>query len=444
MITLATSCGFTDLNPSDMVSPNDIYGSVDAVEQALIGVYAKNSWEVIIGASATLSDDVIKGGQNGGAHDESYQWTYTAVSGDHASIWAVNYGVISEANLLLDNVSGMKVGDSDTKRLNNCLGAAIFLRAYAHFDLLRFFADFNNPEALGVPYSKKPVYLETLPRNTVGECYDFLIEDLNEAISLLAEDVASDPGFVSKDAAKALLARVYLYKKDYAKAYETAKDVLARHPLASIADYPAIWVDESKKEIIYSHNCSTGDESIGTVFWWADNSSLFEPSKEILNIFDDNDIRKSSFFERGVDRDNTIINRVRKYAGNTVNVGLVDEKMMRSSEMQLIMIESKMNDDAATASKLLNDLRSKRISGWTTQNYSSEQLKEELILERRRELCYEGHRFFDMRRWNKPITKTLLGKTLGLDDIHRLMPIPVGEMQGNPVIADQQNPGYGD
>ena len=107
------------------------------------------------------------------------------------------------------------------------------------------------------------------------------------------------------------------------------------------------------------------------------------------------------------------------------------------------MAEAKAYTDLAEGNKLLNRLRAARIEGWEDKECATkEALLDEILLERRRELCYEGHRFFDMRRFNLPIYKPMIDKTLDVNDHHRIQPIPLSEMQGNPVIAKQQNSGY--
>lgn len=96
----------------------------------------------------------------------------------------------------------------------------------------------------------------------------------------------------------------------------------------------------------------------------------------------------------------------------------------------------------AEANALLNDFRAKRIENWTNVDYSQTEILDQILLERRRELCYEGHRFFDMRRLGKDISKPIIGKTLEQGNHRWLMPIPLAELQANPVIANQQNDGY--
>ena len=441
----ATSCNFTDLTPTDKVGESEIFSSVSTLEQTINGAYSKLSLRTTVGVSAVLSDDVIKGGQNGGAGDDSFQWTYTENSGDHGSLWPTFYSTIHTCNTILVGAEGIQPANAEEEKIkNNCLGTVFFMRAYSHFELLRFFADFDKKESYGVPYSKKPILLEQLGRNSVAECFDALKEDLETAESLLTQDAPEKPEYVSKAAARALMARVLLYERNYEKAYQVASEVLAQNPIAEMEEYASIWSDKTNADVIFKLKKLPGDEKMGDTFFWSDNSSLFEASKEIQNDFADNDVRKACFFAEGVDRDNVKVDRVIKYKGSDDNIGLVDMKILRSSEMLLIMAEAKAQlGDLATANKCLNQLRAERIEDWETTDYDSkDELLKEILLERRRELCYEGHRFFDMRRFSLPIHKPSINKTLEVNDFHRLMPIPLAEMQGNHVIEQQQNPGY--
>lgn len=441
---LATACNYTDLNPTDQVDDGPVFSSASALEQVVNGAYAKISMAQILRVSSILSDDVRKGGQNGGASDDTFQWTYTASTGDHNDLWSKEYVVINLVNRILagaDNVPTENEAEKISK--NNSIGTAKFLRAFNALELLLFFSDIDKGDSYGIPYTMQPVVLETPGRNTVNECFDYMIKDLEEAMPLLRQTSADDPVYASQTAAKALLARIYLYKKDYAKAYQYAAEVLQEKPLAEMEKYADIWSDTSHEEIIWKLKRLVGDETIGTIYWSADNSSAFEPSDALIASYEANDIRLSTFIGDGVDREGVKVKRVNKYKGTAANVGLADAKILRSSEMLLIMAEAKAQTNLAEACDLLNTLRARRIEGWENKAYATvREFTEQLLLERRRELCFEGHRFFDMRRYRQPITKETIKKTLEVGNHRWIMPIPLAEMQGNPVIAQQQNPGY--
>lgn len=441
----AISCDFTDLEATDKIGLPEVFSSVSTLEQTIYGAYSLQSLKTTVGVSAVLSDDVIKGGQNGGAGDDSFQWTYTENSGDHTNLWMKFYSNIHACNTSIKEAEDIEPANAEEAKIkDNCLGSVLFMRAYSYFDLLRFFADFEKKEGYGIPYSKQPIILEQLSRNTVAECFAALEEDLEKAEQLLSETTPAQPEYLCKTAAKALLARVMLYARNYDKAYRLASEVLAVKPIATMAEYPTIWKNQADYDVIFKLKKLPGEEKLGDIFFWNDNSSLFEASKEIQKDFTDKDIRKDCFFAKGPDRDNVLVDRVIKYQGSKENIGLVDQILLRSSEMLLIMAECKaQTGDLTTASKHLNELRAQRIEDWVSTDYTSkDEALKEILLERRRELCYEGHRFFDMRRFNLPINKPILNKTLEVGDFHRLMPIPLSEMQGNHVIEKQQNPGY--
>lgn len=444
MALMAVSCDYTDLQPTDQIGDEMIFSSVSALEQTVTGAYAQMSAKQIIRVTAVLSDDVIKGGQNGGAGDDTYQWTYTASTGEHADIWSKECNVINQVNRILKGAESVEATtDEEVASKNNSIATAKFLRAYNSLELLLFFSDIEKEDSYGIPYVKEPVVLETPGRNTVGECFDYMIQDLTDARPLLRQVAPDDPVYVSQTAVDALLARIYLYKKDYGKAYQYADAVLQQKSFATMGEYTDIWSDKSNADIIWKLKRAVGEETIGTIFCGADNSSSFEAAPELINSYLADDIRLNLFIADGVDRDGVAVKKVNKYKGTEANVGLADGKMLRSSEMQLIKAEAIAYTDLDKANVLLNDLRRERISGWVDQNYGTlDEFMEELLLERRRELCYEGHRFFDMRRFNLPIYKPMIDKTLDVNDHHRIQPIPLSEMQGNPVIAKQQNSGY--
>lgn len=441
---MTTSCNYTDLNPTDQVDDGPVFSSASALEQVVNGAYAKISVTQLLRVSSILSDDVRKGGQNGGASDDTFQWTYTASTGDHNDLWSKEYVVINLVNRILagaDNVPTQNEAEIASK--NNSIGTAKFLRAFNALELLLFFSDIDKGDSYGIPYTLQPIVLETPGRNTVNECFDYMIKDLEEAMPLLQQTTPDNPVYASQTAAKALLARIYLYKKEYAKAYQYAAEVLKDKPLAGMEKYADIWSDTSNEEIIWKLKRLVGEETIGTIYWSADNSSSFEPSDALIASYEANDIRLHTFIGDGVDREGVQVKRVNKYKGTAANVGLADGKMLRSSEMVLIMAEAKAQTNLAEASELLNTLRARRIEGWEPETYTSQaEFTKQLLLERRRELCFEGHRFFDMRRYAQPITKETIKKTLEVGNHRWIMPVPLAEMQGNPVIAQQQNPGY--
>ena len=266
MALMAVSCDYTDLQPTDQIGDEMIFSSVSALEQTVTGAYAQMSAKQIIRVTAVLSDDVIKGGQNGGAGDDTYQWTYTASTGEHADIWSKECNVINQVNRILKGAESVEATtDEEVASKNNSIATAKFLRAYNSLELLLFFSDIEKEDSYGIPYVKEPVVLETPGRNTVGECFDYMIQDLTDARPLLRQVAPDDPVYVSQTAVDALLARIYLYKKDYGKAYQYADAVLQQKSFATMDEYTDIWSDKSNADIIWKLKRLVGEETIGTL-----------------------------------------------------------------------------------------------------------------------------------------------------------------------------------
>lgn len=448
-LALGSSCSnFTDLDPIDSVGNNEVFSSIDGVEDAVIGAYSNLSLRSTLSIACYISDDVIQGGQAGGMGDDNYKWTYVAAAGDQKTEWQKNYSIINMANRIIQDGPAVETINSEEKeRLDNCLGTAYFLRAYAHFDLLRFFSDFETESSLGVPYVLKPHLLDQPARETVETCYNNILADLTSAETLLTEEY--DPAYASIAAMHALHARVNLYRGNYEVAASSAEEALRIVPLASMEDYASIWSDDSSEGVIFKLPKASGEEVIGGLFYGGDNSDIFGPSSSFRDSFDEtNDIRYQQWVEIGPDREgnDTYINR--KYRGTDENVGLNDQKLLRSAEMELIAIESEIHvGTIKAASDRLNAFRALRIHNYSTVEYTTaEELVNELLLERRRELAFEGHRYFDLRRYNLDIVRFngVNGEEsarLPFDNFRQIQPIPETEFQGNNNIQEN-NPGY--
>ena len=138
---------------------------------------------------------------------------------------------------------------------NNVVGQAYAIRALAHFNLVSIFAQHytftNDASHLGVPIVLEFDVSSRPARNTVKEVYDQVISDFNTAIGLMSVD-PSNAGFFSKEAAQALLSRVYLYKEDYSNAESMASAVInsGKFSLVSNANYATQFLDGNSSEAI--------------------------------------------------------------------------------------------------------------------------------------------------------------------------------------------------
>lgn len=439
------SCNYNDLEPTDFVGDKDAFSSAKAVEEVTIGAYSRLSLRTNLIVAEIASDNVYQGGQFGGLADVSYQWSYTPQNGDHASLWRDGYAAINEVNRIIEKAPAVQPGnDAEKVSLNNSMGSAYFIRAYSHFVLLQFFSDCSQENGYGIPYIKKSHTTELPRRNSVKESFDYILEDLTLAEGLLKENTPSDPSFASKAAVYALRARVYEFRGNWTEAYNAATKALELVPLAPKEQYKDIWTDKTNKGLIFRLKRLAGSTPIGGLFYQTDNSIAYGPSDSYRECLSDNDVRKDLFTAMGPDRDGLILPIVVKYPGPADARGRNDEKILRSAEMVLIQIEALMQQDGklAQATELLNSFRKLRIEGYTDATYTKAQMIEELLLERRRELAFEGHRFFDLRRYGRDIERGGSVKLSNIGYFKYLMPIPHSEIVVNKNIKDQQNKDY--
>jgi starch-binding outer membrane protein, SusD/RagB family len=328
------------------------------------------------------------------------------------------YGVIDRVNRVLQalpNADSTRAGDNTLR--SRVRGEALFIRAYAHFELFRFYAGNYDPAGLAMPYREVPS-LQGDARITMDPYFQKLKADLNEAKTLLPA-LAADRARANKIAAAGLQARVALYTRDWETAKTAATEYITALPLANITAFPNIWTDSVNTEVAFKlrrtpsaggrigslfRGTSASSSNIGTVVWL--------PSSKLVNSYDQtNDVRYSTYFVTepllAAPRPNLII---KKYAGTpygTANENVADAKIFRTAEMYLIRAEARAEtNDLDGAASDINTLRANRITGYTPMTFTSkEQVISEILLERFRELAFEGHRFWDLKRKNLPVER---------------------------------------
>ena len=286
-----TSCNYTDLDPTDMVGPDKAFGNVQNVHKAVVGIYGKASLRSKLAVTEYIADDCVQGGDSGGAGTDLAGWVYTATSGDVSGLWAHYYGIINQANRVLNYGPKVKpLNAEEETSLQVSLGTAYFFRAYAHFELLCFFSDFSNDDALGIPYVSHYHVVGNPPRDKVGACYEQIMTDLTRAYDMLtvaAPDLAADnkatnsTAYISQAAVDALRARVSLYHKKYTHAYIYASNALRAVGIAKLGEVQNLWLDKSNAGTIFKLSRPAGSSTIGTLFVGRDYSSVFRPSNEL-------------------------------------------------------------------------------------------------------------------------------------------------------------------
>ncbi|PWJ39208.1 RagB/SusD family nutrient uptake outer membrane protein [Sediminitomix flava] len=440
-----SSCeNFLEEEPFESQTELNAFQSVEDVKKALIGSY--NSI-IEVGADylhysmnipEMMSDNVYNTPSTGGGTVLIFgNFDFTVISGGLENAWFDGYILIDRANFTIAKLEEFTGEDAYLEE--QIRGEALALRAMGHFDLLKNFGtslDRNHSEA----NSGIPVMLASEvsypSRNTVAEVYDQIFADLDEAISLLSGKGAVDIYRFNEVSVKALAARVALYAGDYANAAKYADDVITETSLLGADAFVSNWSSVSEGEVLFRAFSKVDDEYI-TGYWAANEAGVTRrASQELIDLYEAGDARYDAFFLE----DATLGTLVKKFSTNDGGAFLQNRSLdvLRVSEMYLISAEAHFRTNNATqALTRLNTLRANR--GVANLTSLSEQ---EILDERRRELAFEGHRFYDLKRLGKDLDRSAMAdepkvtvNNLPAGDKRWVFPIPRRELIVNPNLV---------
>jgi starch-binding outer membrane protein, SusD/RagB family len=451
---------------TDLIAGETALSTITFSEQAVIGIYAAMNIEMNILLNSTFADEVAKSEFYNAVTTHEWQYGPGDVGlRDNFTGIAYQYRIANRANVVLAALpisDSTKVGD-EVKRVR-LKGEALFLRAYAHFDAFRYYCNNYDPDGLGMPYMETSS-LDPTPRIKMGIFFQKLNADLAAAKDLVPNNL-TDLDRVTRAAVSAMQARVALYMRDWANAEIYASEYIAAVPLATAAQFPGIWTDANSAEQAFRlKRTATIGGRIGSLFRGTSASATaggigtitWKPSEKLWSSYDQvNDVRFASYLKdepilSGGGRPSRLI---QKYAGTgyaTAAENVAFGKVFRTGEMYLIRAEARAEQNKFTgpnsAETDINALRAARITGYVNVTLASKQAAiDAVMLERFKELPYEGHRFFDLKRRGLPVDRlpidapSVAGTTLAANNFRFVLPIPLPEITTNPAMA--QNPGY--
>lgn len=370
------------------------------------------------------------------------------------------YKCIMACNLVIDGLTDAD-GTEDEKMQTR--GEALALRAYYYFLLVNLYAMPYNcagtaPESLlGVPLVIKPeIRDEGIARNTVAEVYTQICKDIEEACSLLDGKADNTLGLfrINNVAAHLLASRIYLYMENWDKVLEHADVALADAPaLVDLTTYqlsnPAFphyainnIISRNFPEVIFINGSMSGSiKTEGTLIRVSESGS-----NALLRLYDSSDARRNIFFSDM----SPLYYKYWMAKRGTQEQGFV----WRTAELYLNRAEAYaakyMAGDNSCGQKAVDDLdalRSKRLSNFVAYTLTTPAaLMEFCHEERRRELCFESHRWFDLRRYGMPsIEHTWYDAsgnrtvyTLKEKDLGYVLPIPQDAMDTNSALIQNE------
>ncbi|MGQ2983984.1 RagB/SusD family nutrient uptake outer membrane protein [Flavobacterium sp.] len=493
ILSMSVSCGddFVDRQQPYSIDSENYFNSEDDYQQALIAVYdiLQPSYQnVLLGEIA--SDNTLAGGESATdvpGFQQVDDMTHTPINPEVKKIWDWMFAGINRANYILEFKD-----KTDFEGKEHVLAQTRFLRAYFHFELVKWFG--------GVPMKGDARFKlgdeTTIQRSSAEEVYAAIEADLLYAIENINTGAPAQQGRVTKGAAQALLGKVYLYWADlgngnptkFADAANVLESLISSNAYSLVTDYSTIFENnnennaESVFEIQYSDGeggsfeclqCSEGNIAVGFNGPRGYNGPFFEsgysfnvPTQEAYDMFESGDMRKDiailniqaivdaypnwnngAGVQYGQGYEHTGFYN-RKYIPRVGDLNPQDPNLtnpnnyraIRYADVLLMAAEAYNRGDIDdTRAQMYLNMVIRRAYGNTLHDVTEtdSNLTELIWQERRKELVGEGHRFFDLVR-----TKRAAGTIPGfITNKHELFPIPFEEIQFSNNLW-QQNPGY--
>ena len=475
---MMNSCTDMNLIPESNLSPENFFKSEEDATAAVYGTYSvftdndiyNQFWEVL--QSQGTDDCEWSGGRTTTNLDKNAldKFEYDGNTNLVYSVWIKHYVAVNRSNSAIENISNMgseQIRDDVRKRL---IGEAKFLRALAYFNLVRIYG--------GVPLVlKQTTSLDGLevPRNTVDECYEQIISDLQEAKSVLPAIGQLPEGYLgraTKGSASAMLAKVYLTREDYQNVVKETSEVMQMgyklwKNYADNFDVEKENGQESIFEIQYKRNTPGVSGS--------NYNGYYRPPFVNINGwvgYGDDPVTRNHYecYEEGdLRRDvNVRLYTKEEYPNMSSNYefpcyvnkfqdpsplavrsqgGENNYPILRYSDVYLMRAEAlnAINTSDAEAYECLNVIR-RRAFGLNMNEASAIDIKlglskedflDIILLERRKEFAFEGQRRFDLVRTHK-LKEAMMAQnpTIGavVEEKHYLLPIPVTELDANKLL----------
>ncbi|WP_192901740.1 RagB/SusD family nutrient uptake outer membrane protein [Psychroflexus aestuariivivens] len=430
------------------------YQNLEDLDQGLNGVYTGLNLNNTIEFNSIFTDNCKIGTNNGGqALNLLNQILNTQTNS--AGIWNNRYQVANRANRILaaSEIISYDVNDqSQVNQFENIIGQAYALRAFSHFEILTYYGeDLLDPTSLGIVYQTE-VNQEGQPlRLTMGESIQAILDDLDLAESLVSNN-QTNKSLVTQDFITFVRARLALYTGDYPEAQARATDIINNYTLANQTQYQAMFSGTDRTEVIFAYEARQGfNRNIANLWIFTGTGGNFVGMSN--ELFDElaaaGDVRFAVNFNPDSDLGAGEIG-INKYPGSGGQF-INDFKVMRASEAYLIRAEAYARQNelilAADDVQAVKNARSGSSAPSAAYTSANEALRA-ILSERRLELCFEGHRYIDIKRYRLDLNEGLerdprdcegnIPCNIPVNDRRWTFPIPQGELNANTNI--QQNP----
>lgn len=478
ILLLARGCSeFLVVEPDRQVSIDEQFSTKEGIDQAVNGMYysleAMSSGKMffypdLVGGDLTFTparnDQILEVPPALGV-EQIYEFRDLERDSDMADFYEDAYGVINEANLVIERVADHPLLTSE--EINQLTAEALACRAWVHYMVAVVYAQNYSYTAdashLGVVYNTSTIIAgEDYPsRETLAESYRLMKQDMERALSLFGDSQALSYGpetsYFNATTSAALLARIALQMNDWETAYALSDSLIqfSGISLMDSASYIAEWEKSEApvSEIIFELSAprTSDDGSVSSsvardYFGYVDETNYqeFVASGDLLALYDSADIRSGMFLEQFLPTSVDGIIEILPYYFTKKFQDGPGTTVIRLSELYLVRAEAGARLGGTFAQGALDDLNMIRTRAGLEPLDEGADLLEEIFLERRRELAFEGHLLYDLARYHKDIVRnqgcisSVCGLTYPSD--YYVLPIPESSTTLNENM--EQNEGY--
>ncbi|AHJ98422.1 RagB/SusD family nutrient uptake outer membrane protein [Hymenobacter swuensis] len=483
LVTTSCSKDFIDLNDPTRLPTTEGYSDSLSIQNGVTAAYA--SLQDLYGKSSANNRGIFVFGEipsdnsftvvSGERLNEFNDFTLVSDNPRVQSQWLMTYRTIARCNIILGRAGAIKLTDATRNRY---FAEVRFIRALAYFNAVRIWGD---------------VPLVTREIASIAEAYEFGRTPAAQVYTQIEEDLAFaeanlpvaqtgvNLGRATKGAAQGLLGRVLLTQKKYADAATKLRQVIDANTYTLQAAYANIFAtsNEMNSEILFAVRYTKGALGLGSAFttWFmpayttAQTTALIGASftgqqfntvdTDLVNTFvasGTTDVRAATSYTLPINPTATSTYYTKKYIDTpTTSTDAENDWIVLRYADVLLMYAEAVNEATGPTAQALDAVnrvirRSRNLPVATANSTvdlptstTRETLRTRLELERRLELSFEGHRWFDLVRTDRAIPVmnaffTRTNSTTRIDQNDLLFPIPIQEIQTNPILT--QNPGY--
>lgn len=437
-LLLTTRCSeLLEPEPIDLLTDDTVLNEPKDVPNVEIGLYS--AFRNIIPNAVIAGDctaDMLLFNGTFNQYRELGTKQITSANASALSLWGSIYNTVYIANFILErlpDVPGVPASQRD-----QVLATAHFLRGYAYFVALYSFG--------GVPLVTETAIdaNRNIPRASESDLLAFILDDYNAAIGKLPAQPAN-AGFAGTYALDAAFAKYYLYLGNWAKAEQHASSIIGSNQYSLESNFATLVDEDFTDEAIFEMGYTLADDP-GTSATGLNNIFVGRremiPSNEVvvaLASIESGERFSSIRFKADLLKGNDNGWSVAKY-------GTADEDnnnvvVFRLGEIYLIRAEARAQQGKVIEARADIDLLRGRAKAPLLPAVNQSQMLQIIETERRYELAFEGHRWYDLVRTGR--AKAVMSSfSTNWKDTYEVWPIPQREIQNNPSLVGNQNPGY--